>query len=130
VIGVRRDASWQIRSLLVKAVALFAFLAVGGYDVTQVVLAQVRAESVSRAAALAGADTYYRTHRTDLAERDAVAAAAQVDPSAAVTAFSVDRQGVVTVTAVKDANTLVVRRIGFLERYNRQRATDQEVRTA
>jgi hypothetical protein len=100
-------------------------------DGGQMVTAQVKAESVARAAATAGADTYFRTHREDLARVEAMRAAELEDPTADVVSFQIDvRVGTVTVRVEKQAQTLMVQRIGFLERYATQGATDSEVRTA
>jgi hypothetical protein len=108
-----------------------ALLAIVINDGGQLVSAQVKAESVARAAATAGADTWYRTHRADLAKKDALAAAAQTDPNTDVLDVAVDQKaGTVTVSVEKKAGTLVVKRVGFLKRYAIQHATDSEVRAA
>jgi hypothetical protein len=99
-------------------------------DGGQLVVAQVRAETVARVAAQAGADTWYRTHRQDLAKQDALDAAALKDPAASILSFAINQQsGEVTVTAQKNANTLVVSRVGFLKHYAVQGASDTEGRT-
>lgn len=125
----RDEAGFFVSAIIVRFVILLALFGLAAYDTTQVVIAQVRAESVSRAAATAGADTYYRTKRADLAKRDALLAAREVDPTARIISFNVDHTGMVTVGAEKDAKTLIVRRVGILKKYNRQMATDQERRT-
>jgi len=130
----RHRLSWKDESgfflsgILVRFIIILALFALAAYDTTQVVLAQVRAESVSRVAATAGADTYYRTKRADLAERDAVLAAQKLDPDARVYSFFVDSSGRVTVGAEKKANTLLLKRLGGLKKYNLQKADDQEAR--
>jgi hypothetical protein len=106
-------------------------LALAINDGGKLVSAQVKAESVARAAASAGADTWYRTHRADLARKDALAAAQATDPDTQVLDVSVDQKaGTVTVQVEKQAATLVVKRIGFLKGYVTQEASDSEVRTA
>jgi hypothetical protein len=108
-----------------------ALLAVILNDGGQLVAAQVRAESVARAAATAGSDNYFRTHREDLAREAAVGAAEQTDPTAKVVSIEIDpKVGTVTVRVEKQAGTLAVQRIGFLKHYATQGATDSEVRTA
>jgi hypothetical protein len=124
----RDEAGFFVSSIIIRFIVFLSLFGVAAYDTTQVVIAQVRAESVSRAAATAGADTYYRTKRADLAHRDALLAAQEVDPSARIVSFNVDHNGVVTVGAEKSAKTLVVRRVGILKKFNRQRATDQQKR--
>lgn len=131
----RRGLSWRdeagffLSGILVRFVILLTLFGLAAYDTTQVVIAQIRAESVSRAAALAGADTYYRSKRADLAERDALIAAQEVDSSARIISFRVTNTGLVIVEAEKRANTLLVKRMGFIQKYNVQKATAQEIRT-
>lgn len=127
-ISLNDEAGFFLSAIVVRFIVLLSLFGLAAYDTTQVVIAQVRAQSVSRAAAQAGADTYYRSKRSDLAKRDALAAARKVDPSAWISSFSVNRAGIVTVEAEKSANTLIVRRLGVLKKYNRQRATEQDVR--
>jgi len=122
------EGGFFLSGLMVRFLILLVLFGLAAYDTTQVVVAQIRAESVSRAAATAGADTYYRSKRADLAKRDALIAAHEVDPAAKVISFGVNNRGTVTVGVEKTANTLIVRRLGILKKYNVQRATDQETR--
>lgn len=122
------ECGFFLSGLMVRFLILLALFGLAAYDTTQVVVAQIRAESVSRAAATAGADTYYRSKRADLAKRDALIAAQEVDPTARVISFGVNNRGTVTVGVEKRANTIIVRRLGILKKYNVQRATDQETR--
>lgn len=116
-----------IRTLVLQAALAMLVLGIAINDGGQLVSAQVRAESVARAAATAGADTWYRTRKVDQARNDAQTAAAQVDGTAAVTSVEVGQDGTVTVRVEKLANTLVVARVGFLERFATQAATDTEI---
>jgi hypothetical protein len=118
-------------SLVVRTVIGMGVLALIINDGGQLVAAQVKAESVARAAATAAADTYFRTHRADLTKQEAIRAAAATDPTTEVVSVEIDpRGGTVTVSVEKQAATLAVQRIGFLEQYATQGATDSEVRTA
>jgi hypothetical protein len=118
-------------SLVVRTAIGIGLLAVIINDGGQLVTAQVKAESVARAAATAGADTYFRTQREDLAKQEAVRAAQDTDPATQVVSIEIDsRDGTVTVSVEKQAGTLLVQRIGFLKRYATQGATDSEVHTA
>jgi hypothetical protein len=120
-----------IASLAVRTALGIGLLALVINDGGQLVSAQVKAQSVARAAATAGADTFYRTHRADQAKKDAIAAAAQTDPNTRVLSVDVDQKvGTVTVRVEKIAGTLVVQRIGFLEKYASQEASDSETRAA
>jgi hypothetical protein len=124
----RDESGFFLSGILVRFIILLALFGLTAYDTTQVVLAQVRAQSVSRVAATAGADTYYRTKRADLAERDAVLAARELDPTARIYSFFVDSSGRVTVGAEKTANTVLLKRLGGLKKYNLQKADDLETR--
>ncbi|HYT81331.1 MAG TPA: hypothetical protein VEQ37_19180 [Actinomycetota bacterium] len=128
-ISWRDQSGFFLSGMMVRFLILLILFGVAAYDTTQVVVAQIKAESVSRAAALAGADTYYRSKRPDWAERDALTAAQSVDPSARIISFAVANDGSVVVEASKRANTLVVKRLGLLKKYNVQKASDQEIRT-
>jgi hypothetical protein len=120
-----------ITGLVLRVVLGVLVLALVLNDAGKLVTAQVKAESVARAAATAGADTWFRTRQETLAKKDAMAAAFQTDPNTAVLSIFVDRKaGTVTVVVEKKANTLAVKQIGFLKHYVTQQATDSEVRTA
>jgi hypothetical protein len=120
-----------VTGLVLRVVLGILVLALVLNDAGQLVSAQVKAESVARAAATAGADTWYRTRQETLAKKDAMAAAFQTDPNTAVLSIVVDRKaGTVTVVVEKKADTLAVKQIGFLKHYVTQQATDSEVRTA
>jgi hypothetical protein len=128
-ISWKDQAGFFLSGILVRFLILLGLFGLAAYDTTQVVIAQIKAQSVSRAAALAGSDTYYRSKRADLAERDALIAAREVDPAATILSFRVLNNGMVIVEAQKPANTLLVKRMGIIKKYNLQRATDQEIRT-
>src|SRR5438093_7494001 len=77
--------SGYVRGLILQALLAMTILALAINDGGQIVAAQVRAESVARVAARAGADTWYRIHQVDRTRADAAAAAAKIDPTATVT---------------------------------------------
>src|SRR5207244_13282128 len=66
------SGSGMFSGLILRTVLGIMFLALAINDGGKLVSAQVRAESVARAAATAGADTWFRTHRADLARQDAI----------------------------------------------------------
>jgi hypothetical protein len=125
-----RDERGIVTSLVLRTAIPLALLALIGYDSTQVLLAQVRAQSVSRAAATACADTWFRLKRNDIAERDALTAAQVTDNHAKVTSINILSDGSCRATATKAAHTLFVQRIGPLKKYDVQQATDDEIRTS
>ncbi|TML01578.1 MAG: hypothetical protein E6G40_02645 [Actinobacteria bacterium] len=118
--------SGYVRGLILQALLAMTILGLAINDGGQIVSAQVRAESVARVAARAGADTWYRIHQPDRTKADAKAAAAKIDPTATVTDVDIGTDGTVTVRVEKQANTLVVDRLGFLKEYATQVATDSE----
>jgi hypothetical protein len=120
-----------ITGLVLRVLLGILVLAIIINDGGQLVSAQVKAESVARAAAAAGADTWYRTHQESLVRKDAMAAAVRTDPDTDVLSIVVDRKaGTVTVSVQKKADTLVVKQVGFLKHFVSQEASDSEVRTA
>jgi len=121
-----RAEDGYVRGLIIQAALAMTLLAFAINDRGQIVAAQVRAESVARAAATAGADTWYRLRKADQARADATAAAAKVDPSATVTNVDIGENGAVTVRVEKLASTIVVDRVGFLKKFGMQVATDSE----
>ena len=120
------EESGYVRGLILQAALAMTILALSINDGGQIVSAQVRAESVARAAATAGADTWYRLHKQDRVKTDATAAAAKIDPTATVTDVDIATDGKVTVRVEKQANTLVADRLGFLKQFATQVATDTE----
>ena len=120
------EESGYVRGLIVQAALAMTILALSINDGGQIVSAQIRAESVARAAATAGADTWYRLHKIDPVKADATAAAAKIDPTVTVTDVDIATDGKVTVRVEKQANTLVVDRVGFLKQFATQVATDTE----
>jgi hypothetical protein len=120
------EESGYVRGLILQAALAMTILAISINDGGQIVSAQVRAESVARVAARAGADTWYRIHQVDRAKAEATLAAAKVDPTATVTDVDIGTDGTVTVRVEKQANTLVVDRVGFLKQFATQVATDSE----
>ena len=118
--------SGYVRGLILQAALAMTILALAINDGGQIASAQVRAESVARVAARAGADTWYRIHQVARTKADATAAAAKLDPTATVTDIDIGTDGTVTVRVEKLANTLVVDRVGFLKEFATQVATDSE----
>jgi hypothetical protein len=123
------DERGIITGLVLRTAIPLAILGVIGFETTQVMIAQVRAESVSRAAASACANTWYLVKSTEKAENDAIAAARGVDDQATVTAIAIQSNGSCKVTVTEEAKTMFVQRIGPLKRYATQMATDAEIRT-
>ena len=128
--GLHRDQRGLVTGLVLRILIPLALLGLIGYEGGQILIAQVRAQSISRVAATAGADTYYRTKRADLAKKDATAAALREDASAMVTDVEILSDGSCRVTVTKKAKTLLVQRIGVLKKYSVQLATDDEIRTS
>ena len=130
--SVRRRLAGEggfISGLVLRMAVGIVLLAIAVNDGGKLVGAQVKAESVARAAATAGADTWWRTHRDNMAMNDAAAAAQITDPTAKIISIEIDHKvGTVTVRVETQADTLVVKRLGFLKKYGTQDASDSETR--
>jgi hypothetical protein len=100
----------------------------------QLIVAQIHAEDAARSAAQAAADAYRSAsssgrspHVALKAAHDAaVEASREEDPNARVEHVEVTADGVASVTVSETAHTIVVKRVGFLKKYNVQHATDEE----
>jgi Flp pilus assembly protein TadG len=124
-----RDERGLIRSLLLQAAIIFAILGITLYEGGQVLVAQVKAQSVASAAARAGAETYSRTkggRRLEQTQAAALEAASVEDPDTRVVAVEVGADGSVTVIAEKTALTMIVDKVSFLRPFGVRQATVRE----
>jgi hypothetical protein len=124
--SIHRDERGVITGFIVRTIVMLAVLALVIEEGGQVIAAQIRAQSVSRAAAQAGADAWHSTHDFRRAKLAAVTAAQVVDEEAALTSFTIGQDGSATATAEAVAHTVVVKRVSFLRRFGIQKASDTE----
>lgn len=123
------DERGVIRSLLIYALLIFTVIGLTLYEGGQVLVAQIKAQSVAGKAAQAGAETYSRAkgaRRVDQARAAAEAAASEEDADTRVLEIVVGRDGSVTVTTEKEALTLIIDRVSFLRELSLRKATIRE----
>jgi hypothetical protein len=124
--SIHGDERGIITGFIVRTIVVLALLALVIEEGGQVIAAQIKAQSVSRAAAQAGADAWHRTHDFRRAKLAAVTAAEAVDNEAALTSFTIGEDGSATATAEVVAHTVAVKRVSFLRRFGVQKASDTE----
>jgi hypothetical protein len=124
---LHRGQAGFVTGFLVRTFLIFALVGLAVEEAGQIVITQIHASKAAGTAAQAGADEWVVTHNRDQAERAAVAAMANEDSHAKMTAFAVTTDGTVTVTAQEEATTLVVRHVSFLRDLGVQHATEQEI---
>lgn len=122
--GLHRDQRGFIARFIIKAMAVFAILGVVAYDGGQVVVAQIKAQGVARAAAQAATDNFFLTKNVRTAEEAGLDAAKQEDPTARVTSIQVNADGSATASVTKTASTLIIGRISALKHFGVQQATE------
>jgi hypothetical protein len=124
---LHREQAGYVMSFLFRIFLAFAVVGLAVEEAGQIALAQIHASNAAGNAAQAGADEWVRTHNRDLAYRAALAAMAQDDVNATITAFDVGNDGSVTVTAEEQATTLIVEHISFLKHFGIQHSTETEI---
>jgi Flp pilus assembly protein TadG len=122
-----REQAGFVVGFLLRTFLAFALLGLVVEEAGQIVVAQIHASDAAGTAAQAAADDWAAHHDAQDAERAALAALADKDPQATMTAFSIDRSGAATVTVEEQANTLIVRHLSPLRGLGIQHATEVEV---
>lgn len=113
---LHRDERGIILSFLIKLILVLAVVGIAAVDVTSVLWARYQAQDLAETAARAAAERLQETGSVPGARTAAAEAVADRAPDARLGAsFAVRPDGSVRVTVVKEARTLVVRYIGFLE---------------
>jgi len=123
---LHRDQRGLIVGFFVRMLVAMALLGLAIEEGGQIVVAQVKAESVARAGAQAGADSYWSTKDAGKAKKAAREAIRAKDPGAKMVAFTVTTDGTATVTVREVAQTLVVKHVSFLEGFGEQRSAQTE----
>jgi hypothetical protein len=126
---LHRDERGFVGKLFVRTLVMFAVVAVVGYEVAQIVIAQTNAGSVAQAAADAGADVLFTTGKPDKAKGAVLDAATAKDPKARVTSVDIGSDRTVTVTVEVTAKTLVVQRFSFTKKLGLQHASAEGSRS-
>jgi hypothetical protein len=126
---LHRDERGLVGKLFIRTLVMFALVAVVGYEVAQIVIAQAHAGSVAKAAADAGADALFTSGQPAKAEEAVLGAAKAEDPKATVTSVKVGTDRTVTVTVEVTAKTLVVQRFSFTRKLGLQHASAERSRS-
>ena len=134
LIGLHRDERGLVVGFFLRLILVMALLGFAVEEGGQLIVAQIHAEDAARPAAQAAADAYRaasssgRSPQVALkaAHDAAVEATRGLDTHAHVDNVQVTVDGVASVTVSETANTVVVKRVGFLKKYNVQHATDEE----
>lgn len=122
-----RDQRGIVTSFFIRTTIAFAILAVAINEVGQILMTNVHAHSAAGAAAQAAADSYKHYKNLATAHDAAVQAALIQDPQAKLLKVTIDPTSGAAVAVVSDvANTLVVSRISFLQKYDVVRASEQQ----
>jgi Flp pilus assembly protein TadG len=124
-----RDQRGFVRGFVLRTLFIFVILIVGVEEVGQIVLAQTRASNAAGTAAQAAADDYHLSKDARHAETIALAVMASQDPKATMTAFSLGKDGAITVTASEPAATYFVQHLPFVKKYWVQSATVTQIHT-
>ena len=122
-----RDERGFVTSFFIRTVIAFAILAVAINEVGQILITNVHAHSTAGVAAQAAADSYRYQRNLAIAHDAAVQAALVQDPTAKVLKVTIDTtSGAAVAVVTETANTLVVSRISFLQKYDVVRASEEE----
>jgi len=125
--ALRRDERGLLAGAVVRLVVAFTLLGLTANEVGQMILTKIRVENAASAAAQAGANVWKGTSNATETRQAAQEAAANVDPGAIITHIQIAPQGsVVVVDAKETANTLLLRRVSFLQHYGVQTAEQQQ----
>jgi Flp pilus assembly protein TadG len=115
--SLARDEGGFAARFILQTILIFALLGLIAYEGGTILVASIRVHDAASTGADAGADAYYGTKNADRARGAVVEAVLESDPEARVTHIDISSDGVVTVTAVSTANTLVVSRVSFLKHF-------------
>ena len=115
-------------SFFVRTIIAFALVALVINEIGQILMTEVHAHNAAGAAAQAAATTYKGTHNLAEAHQAAVDAMAGEDPKAKLVKITINTTQYTATAVVKEtANTLVVSRLSFLQKYGEVRASEEEV---
>lgn len=107
-------------------VILLLIIVVAGVALVEggsILFATIQIDDVAGAAAAEGASVLNRTNSSEMARAAAIEEVRRWDPEARLTRFRFSPEGEVTVTVKREAATMLVHRIGFLEHLAVVRAT-------
>ena len=115
-------------SFFVRTIIVFALVALVINEIGQILMTEVHAHNAAGAAAQAAATTYKGTRNLAEAHQAALDAMAGEDPKAKLVKITINTTQYTATAVVKEtANTLVVSRLSFLQKYGEVRAAEEEV---
>lgn len=123
------DERGLILALLLRLALPLALVGAVGYEAAAVAAARSDAQEVADAAAVAAGDAYRRTESLDDARRAARRTIRRRSPAARLESFGIGGDGRIRVTVRREAGTLVVQHVDFLEGFHTARATAVSDRT-
>lgn len=122
---LHREGRGLVTGSFVRIALVFVILAIAANETGQVVMAKIRVQGATDAAASAGADAYYMTRNPVRAQTAALEAAAESDPGTRVTSFQAAYDGTVTVRATGTAHTWILQRLSFLRHLGIEHAVEE-----
>jgi len=123
-----RDERGFATSFFVRTIIAFALVALVINEVGQILMADVHAHNAAGDAAQAAATQYKGTQNLQQAHQAALNAMANDDPKAKLVKLTINTsQYTATAVVTETANTLVVSRLSFLQKYGHVRASEEEV---
>src|SRR5262245_43024803 len=124
--GTPRRAAGErgiVSSLFVWAIAVFVLLGLTLNEAGHIIVAKSASSNAAEAASDAAEEVYKATHNYHRAQTAALQEIADSHPGSQITAFEVGQDGSVTVTAVVEADTLIVNHISALKKLGIQQST-------
>lgn len=121
--GRLADEHGFIGSFLIKLIVIGAVVALSVIEGGAILFARLQLEGTATAAAESAADSFEENRREDFARAAAEDTIRQKDSEADLTEFDVAGDGTVRLTVRKRANTILIQRIDFVDRFQIVRAS-------
>jgi len=123
-----RDQRGFATSFFLRTIIAFALVAIVINEVGQILMTEVHAHNAAGAAAQAAATSFKGVRNLAQAHQAALTAMAAEDPKAKLVKLTINTSQYTAVAVVREtANTLVVSRVSFLQKYGQVKASEEEV---
>ena len=123
-----RDQRGFATSFFLRTIIVFAIVALAINEVGQILMTEVHAHNAAGDAAQAAATQYKGTRNLQQAHLAAVNAMIGDDPKAKLVKLTINTTQYTAIAVVREtANTLVVSRVSFLQKYGQVEASEEEV---
>lgn len=114
--GILADQRGFVTAFFVKLALVLALVGITAVETGAIIFARLQANDVAETASAVAAGAYRDTRSEDATFRAAENAVLDKDPSMEIESFRIDRNdGSVEITVTKEARTILVQHIGFLE---------------